>query len=152
MCQSEPAPEPAPEETVDPCEGARPPGDGEVVEGDSAEGVPEGEPHPDAPREDVPEEEPAEEGEAKPEPAPEDEPRPEPDAPTTNAAASEDDVVCAYAGLPVSAPDTAAGGQEAAPVLESATGARNAATAAGKLPRPAGVTTGLLVTSRELRP
>lgn len=142
MCQSQAAPEPeaepSPEETIDPCEGARPvePGDGEVAEGDQAEDVAEGEPHPDTPSEDAPEEEPVEEGEVEPEPAPEDEPRPEPDAPTMDAPASEDDgVVCAYAGMPVSAPDTAAGGQEAAPVLEGATGARNAATAAGKLPR-----------------
>lgn len=168
MCQSEPVSEPAREETVDPCEGARPgePGDGEVVDGGQGEGVAEGEPHPDGPGEDVPEEKPVDEPE--PEPVPEDEPRPEPDAPTMVAPVSEDEsvatpapgtveddgVVCAYAGLPASAPDTAAGGQEAAPVLESATGARNAATAAGKLPRTgpydqvlalAGVGSGLLI-------
>ena len=146
----EPAEEPAPEpgtDPIDPCEGMQPvePGDGVVSEGDQAQGIAEGEPYPDTPTEEAP----AEEGEVKPEPAPEDEPRPEPDAPTMDAPASEDGtvatpapgtisddgIICAFAGAPVSAPDTAAGGQEAAPILESATGVRNAATAAGQLPR-----------------
>jgi hypothetical protein len=95
------------------------PGDGVVTDGGD-QGIAEGEPNPGAPPSDV-DEEPAPEGEVTPEP----EPEPAQEEPTLDAPApgtvSDDGLICAFGGVPVSAPvgggapeSTAGGGQTAA--------------------------------------